>query len=247
MGAMAVSCQKEDNNADAILVTKIITTDTIKGETTSLYEYDGRKIKTITETSDFGTTVFTYTYTGDDISKIVQSNEDGIVKSQSFIHAGGKLLMWSENFETDSDSCFFCETVATVDYNEDGSQTVKYYENYNTPDRTLKKTVNVSILNFTQWTEITELDLDGNKSVFTYKNGKANPHKNIIGWNYLVRIDPYLYAEGNIDGFIRFIDNEEWASGGHIRYKYNSNDFPMSCTTHPDNLYQYSKEYFYNK
>ena len=75
MGAMAVSCKKEDNNADAILLTKIIATEG-EGKTTSLYEYDGRKLKTITKTMEYGnesiTTVYTYTYTGDDITKIAK-------------------------------------------------------------------------------------------------------------------------------------------------------------------------------
>lgn len=244
IGVLAVSCKKEEIAPDEanmvpVLVTKIITTDADGQKLTSLYEYDGQKIKKITETSDAGTTVYTYTYTGNDISKIVESVDGVVVKSQSFLHAAGKLLMWSENYETDSESCFYCETVATVDYNEDGSQTVKYYENYNTPDAILKKTVNVTYdANFH---ELTELDQNGNGNLFVYEKGKSNPHKNIIGWKYLLRIDPYLYSEENVSGFKDFVNNEH-VSGGHIYFQFNAANFPISCTYEGS-----STQFFYNQ
>ncbi|MBL1411053.1 hypothetical protein [Sphingobacterium faecale] len=237
IGAMTVSCEKDDDdstNTDAILVTKIITTDVEGKKTSSLYEYDGTKIKKITETSDLGTTVFNYTYTGNEITKIAESNEDGIVKSQSFIYVDGKLRMWAENYETDSETCFACEITATVEYNTDGSQTVKYREG-----EVLKKQVEIKYNALDN--SITQLDLDGTGDFITLEIGKANPHKNIIGWNKLLRIDPYVYAEENVNGYMKYI-NDEHVSGGHIKYKYNSNNFPTSCTSD-----LYDKEYFYNK
>lgn len=242
MGAMAVSCKKEDNNADAILLTKIIATEG-EGKTTSLYEYDGRKLKTITKTMEYGnesiTTVYTYTYTGDDITKIVESNEDGMIKSQSFIHAGGKLLMWSENYDTNSDSCFYCETVVTVDYNADGSQTVKYYDNYNTPSSFLKKIFNITFNN--EGNEITELDSGGSGFTYMLEKGKSAPHKNILGWDKLMPVSTFEYAPETIKKIKKYIYNREFSTQS-ISYEYNSNGFPTSKEA-SSGYY----EYFYNK
>lgn len=232
IGVLAGSCKKEEITPDEdttlpVLVTKIITTNVDGQKTTRLYAYDGQKIKNIKETSDAGTTIFTYTYTGNDISKIVETVDGIVVKSQSFIHAAGKLLMWSENYETDSESCFYCETVATVDYNADGSQTVKYYDYYNTPDQVLKKTIHVN--ESTSFHEFTVMDPDGNGQTIVYGKNKPNPHKNIIGWNYLKIIDPHLYAEEVLIGFLDY-ENNEHVSGGQNIYQYNAANFPISCT-----------------
>ena len=236
IGAMAVSCKKEEEqtkNTDAQLVTKIITTYEKGQKTTREYEYNGTKIKKITE----GNTVFTYTYTGDNITKIVESNERGVVKSQSFVYTDGKLVMWAENLESDSETCFFCETVATIDYNADGSQTVKYYEDHK--NNVLGKQV-----------EITKIPNPGNKTIDIYKSNPNeeftistrldNPHKNITGWTKLEILDPLMYSEHSV---IKYIYGYSFP----INYDTYSG-FPREMT-----LYYsvgekeiYKKEYFYN-
>lgn len=251
---LAGSCKKEEitpveDAALPVLVTKIITTNVDGQKTTRLYAYDGQKIKNITETSDAGTTIFTYTYTGSDISKIVETVDGVVVKSQSFIHAAGKLLMWSENYETDSESCFYCETVATVDYNADGSQTVKYYDYYDTPDQILKKTIHVNVINSASIHELTGMDPDGNGQTILYGKNKPNPHKNIIGWNYLKLIDPQLYAEEVVTGFLDY-ENNEHVSGGQNSYQYNAANFPISCTygvNTAGNVDEGSRVFYYNQ
>lgn len=252
IGVLAVSCKKEEITPDEdttlpVLVTKIITTHVDGQQITRLYAYDGKKIKSITETSDAGTTIFTYTYTGNDISKIVETVDGVVVKSQSFLHAAGKLLMWSENYETDSESCFYCETVATVDYNSDGSQTVKYYDNYDTPDQILKKTIHVNYNASSN--ELSIMDPDGNGQTIVYGKNKLNPHKNIIGWNYLRLIDPHLYAEEVVTGFLDYVNNEH-VSGGQNSYQYNAANFQISCTYGVNtvgNSDEGSKAFFYNQ
>lgn len=250
--AMAISCKKDDDpiNTDVLLVTKIITTDVEGQKITALYEYKGTKIEKITETSDWGTTVYTYTYTGDDISKIVQRNEDGLVKSQSFIHGGGKLLMWTENYETDADVCADCETLVTaiVSYNTDGSQTVKYYT---AGSDVVQKQVEVtkSISNFSDIimsnaTVITEIGSDGSQKAVAISARIINPHQNITGWAQLERIDPSMYTaykpvaySGNtgenyratfgqvISGFPSEMTARDFANSSNIRftkeYSYN--------------------------
>jgi len=248
--AMAVSCKKDEKNdkADAILVTKIITTDADGQKTTALYEYSGTKIKTITETSDEGTTVYTYTYTGDDISKIVQRNEDGLVKSQSFVHAGGKLLIWTENSETDADVCTDCETLVTamVSYNTDGSQTVKYYVKGSDVVQKQVKVTQTSNPNLTN--TIYEVGSDGLTKLFINSTYYIdNPHKNITGWTKLQRLNPLQYSAFNPVAYLE--TNGSTEDGFLVEYDILSG-FPSVETARSvanNNIVVYKKEYFYNK
>ncbi len=258
IAAMSVSCEKEDNqkNNDAVLPTKMIKTDAEGKKATSLFEYDGTKIKKITETSDLGTTVFTYTYTGDNITKIVEQNEDGIVKSQSFIYVDDKLMMWTENYDTDSETCFACEISVTIDYNTDGSQTIKYYAG---KDKEVRNIVivthaNNSAINAAQ----TFRSSNGPSNAFIYgllSTSWSNPFQNILGWTRLELLDPLLYSKKNLSDYS--LDFES-ASSAIYRLSYTrggSNDpargFPYPTETIATDLRTekivYKIEYHYNK
>lgn len=259
IGAMTVSCDKDDsekpdNDDNVVLVTKVISTDPEGQKFTKLYEYDGTKIKKITETSDWGTTVYTYTYTGDEITKITESNEDGVVKTQSFMYAGGKLLAWATNYETDSETCFFCETVATVEYDDPQGRAsaINYFEgDVEMPEK--KVTIEYFLDDFIGETVV---EMGGNFLRYISFDDKNNPHKNITGWTKLERLNPPRYGQHNTTFYDKTIYYEPGHGWGYVlsfNYDYNSNNFPTTMTGSnfaadltDDYITAKDEEYFYN-
>lgn len=270
IGASLASCKKEDNESNknnknnvAVLPTKIIKTDVEGQKTTRLYEYDGTKIKKITETSNKGSTVFSYTYTGDNISKIVEQNEDGMVKNLSFIYADDKLMMWSENYDTDSETCFACEISVIIDYNTDGSQTVKYYIGKDLIGKDTKWN-EVKVINEPASNKLIEASArDATFHVFTFDGNIPNPHKNITGWTKLERLNPVMHAEVNVKEYIhsRSVNINNVINGWNAQFLYRPDSFPTEAEIYDigkrvvapalqkinSNPLIYKEQYFYNK
>lgn len=254
-----ISCEKENEKeeeiANVVLPIKIIKTGPEGEKTTSILEYTGSKIKKITETSDLGSTVFTFTYTGENITKIVESNKNGIVKSQSFLFGGeklDKLLMWSENYETDSEACFYCETVASIEYNADGNQTIKYRYGKN------EEVINEVKVTYQDNKLLIMTDKKGITKGFrydAYENLWFNPFGNIMGWNRLELVDPLKYSKKNISAFANE-DIQKSEGYNVVYYKGGSSNLPNLNSTYPDevrystiltNISHAKIEYFYNK
>lgn len=245
IGAIATSCEKEESVVNNVkLVTKIIETDPDGLKKTRLYEYDGAKLKGVTETSSEGTTIYTYKYTGDNITKITESNARGIYKTMSFIYAGDKLSMWAENYETDSEFDFFAENVTVMEYAEEGGEI-----------HLAKKYRGNALQETTRFYESGGMYIKHNLTTGLFNtyifDTKSNPHKNIIGWAKLEKINHMLYSNFNVTQVEHIVDEDLRNEDFVFNYNYDSSGFPTSMTR--ENIYKdidsrkQTTQYFYNQ
>ncbi len=162
-------------------------------------------------------------------------------------------MMWAENYETDSESCFSCESSATIEYNADGTQTIKYYSGKNGIVRKEAKVTNENLSN--QENKMIAIS-DNCREAYAFDNFSriwANPYHNILGWTRLEHVNPLKFSLINLSGYE--IESSSRSEGSRFNFSRYSSSFPshgdypkeMAAIGYSTRAQDYKVEFFYNK
>jgi len=215
------SCSGDDsvsettNPADesAILVKRVVEKYEDGSTETTLFTYEGTKIKTMTNSEG----LVTFTYIGDQITKEEFFTVAGMIEQTDTFeyNAEGKLSVFRR-----LDGAFSYKEVFT--YNANNTISVAMFDGNEAAQTTPIGTATITLLNG----EVSRiLKSNGHEHNYLYDN-RNNPTKNVTGFAVI------SFINGEASGILHNITMDETPSDGDsvFSYEYNDSSFPTKET-----------------
>jgi hypothetical protein len=246
---LLVSCS--DNNSvdsieDSVLVTKIISTNSLSQESITDYYYSENKI--IKSVNNYNGVSKNYTYNGNSIVKCetVIDNSNQIIQSKQFFYNSSSKL--SKVIFLDYENNYGSRK--EYEYANNNTILFKVYTgNLTTQDNFYYSGDYILQNNNCIISHFYSTDIEGNPTTrthnFTYDT-KNSPMKNIVGYNKIAIDDSPYGIINNYTYYSSISTNVVSEYNQTITYEYDDNNFPTSSESINNSGYFYQNQFFYN-